>query len=346
MTQSAVREVSRGSFYLGLEQLTIIVGGVLYSVMVLRMLGPATYGILSLGQAAIGLAGVLTTNIESYLERFVAEYDASGMGGVLKRLVGRVMTTKVFLAIVVMVLIIVLADPIARAYRYGELRRLLPVLAPLVMLEGVTWLLRVTLFGLQRFRTIWIVALLNNVLKLGIIFALWMMHEGVVALVCGLVAVQLATVGLLGALALRFLPPSSGPDSDVPTHRRIWQYVLPLLGGRVFFLSGQHLSRIILGALIPARELGLASFALVTLERFIALAGVVPNALLPTLSRLHEHAGKYRQRTPRRDTSSEDVELVYEGGSVDCESHAGSLLLLREDEALFVIVITSVEDAS
>lgn len=286
MTQSAVREVSRGGFYLGLEQLTIIVGGVLYSIVVFRMLGPATYGILSLGQAAIGLASVLTTNMESYLERFVAEFMANGMGGVLRRLVSRVLTTKVFLAIVAMVLVIVLADPIARAYKYGELRRLLPVLTPLVLLEGLSWPLRVTLFGLQRYRAIWVVSLVTNVLKIAIVLVLWMLHEGVVALVCGLVAVQLVTVLVLGALLLRYLPPSSGPDSSVPTHKRIWQYVLPLLGGRVFFLSGQHLNRMILGALLPARDLGLASFALVTLERFIALAGAVPNALLPTLSRL------------------------------------------------------------
>ncbi len=287
MTRSAVREVSRGSFYLGLEQLTIIVGGVFYSIIVLRMLGPAMYGILSLGQAAIGIAGVLTTNIESYLERFVAEYDASGKGGVLRRLITRVLATKVFLAVIVMALVIVLADPISRAYKYGELRRLLPVLAPLVMLEGASWALRVSLFGLQRFRSIWIVSLMNNVLKLAILVVLWTRHEGVVALVCALVAVQLVTVAVQGILAVRYLPPSTGPDSEVPSHRKIWQYVLPLLGGRVFFLSGQYLNRMILGALMPAKELGLASFALQTLERFIALAGVVPNALLPTLSRLH-----------------------------------------------------------
>jgi len=286
VTRSAVREVSRGSFYLGLEQLTLIVGGVFSSILVLRMLGPGTYGILSLGQAAIGLAAVLTTNIETYLERFVAEYDARGMGGILRRLVTKIVATKMLLAFVVMVLVVVLAGPIADVYKHGELRRLLPVLAPLIMLEGASWLLRLTLFGLQRFRSIWIVALGNNFLKLVIVFGLWTMHKGVIALVSGFVAVQIATVIGQTILVLRYLPASTGPDKDVPSQRRIWGYVLPLLGGQVFFLSGQNLNRLILGALLPARELGLAAFALMTVERFIALLTVVSSALLPTLSRL------------------------------------------------------------
>ena len=47
-------------------------------------------------------------------------------------------------------------------------------------------MLRTSLFGLQRFRSIWIVALANNLLKVAVVFALWRMDEGVVALVVGL----------------------------------------------------------------------------------------------------------------------------------------------------------------
>jgi O-antigen/teichoic acid export membrane protein len=284
MSRSAVREVSRGGFYLGLEQITMIVGGVLYSIVVLRMLGPATYGILNLGQAAIGLAGVLTTNIESYLERFVAEFDARGMGAILRPLVRKILTVKVLLAVGAGILIVLLADPIATAYGYRDLRRLLPVLAPLVLLEGAYMVLRTTLFGLQRFRSIWVVALINNTIKLVIVIVLWRMHEGVVALVAGLVLMQVLNVAVLVALCLRYLPRAA--DGEVPTQRKIWGYVFPLFGARAFFLSGQHLNRLILGTLLSASELGLASFALMTLERFIALAGSVSNALLPTLSRL------------------------------------------------------------
>ena len=323
MTRSAVREVSRGSFYLGLEQLTMIVGGVFYSIVVLRMLGPATYGILNLGQAAIGLAGVLTTNIETYLERFVGELDARGARHAIRPLVRKILLTKASLAVFAGLLVWILSDWIATAYGYRDLRRLLPALAPLVLLEGTGYALRVTLFGLQRFRSIWIVALANNLLKLAIVIMLWRLHEGVVALVAGLVFVQFMTVIALGILVLRFLPDGSGSTEDVPTHRKIWQYVFPLLGARAFFLSGQHLNRLILGALLPARELGLASFALLTIDRFIALAAAVPNSLLPALSRL---------RGERRDETIEQV--ITEGyrlvAAISVIVMAGTFCLARE----------------
>jgi O-antigen/teichoic acid export membrane protein len=252
MSQSAVREVSRGGFYLGLEQLTHIMGGLLYSMVVLRMLGPATYGILNIGQAAVGLAGVLTTNIESYLERFVAELDARGMARALRPLVRKILAVKTLLAIVAGVLIVLLADTIATWYGYRDLRRLLPALAPLVLLEGAYMVLRTTLFGLQRFRSIWIVALANNFMKLAIVVTLWRMHEGVVALVAGIVLMQVITVAGLVVLCLRFLPREPVVESEVPTHRKIWGYVLPLFGARAFFLSGQHLNRLILGRLLSA----------------------------------------------------------------------------------------------
>ena len=174
----------------------------------------------------------------------------------------------------------------------------MPALAPLIFLEGATLVLRYTLFGLQRFRLIWLVALGNNLLKLAVVFTLWQLGEGVVALVAGIVAVQCVTIVGLGILVLRALPKRSGDAADVPTYRRIWSYVIPLFGARIFFLSGQHLNRLILGALLPAHQLGLVSFALMTIERFIGLAAAVANSLLPALSRL---------RGEGRDASIEQV---------------------------------------
>ena len=168
----AQRHASRplaDSFYLGLEQITATIGGFLYAMIVLRMLGPATYGVLSIGQAAVGLAGVLTTNIEAYLERFVAEIDARRLGGTLRPLIRKVLVVKGLLALLASVLVILLADWIATSYGQRDLRRLLPALAPLIFLEGAYLVLRFTLFGLQRFRYIWLIALWNNLLKLAVV---------------------------------------------------------------------------------------------------------------------------------------------------------------------------------
>jgi len=208
------------------------------------------------------------------------------MGKILRLLVRKILVVKLLLGLSAGLIVILLADPIATAYGYRDLRRLLPVLAPLVFLDGAYLVLRFTLFGLRRFRSIWLLALANNLLKLAVVFTLWRLGEGVYALVVGLVGVQILTVAGLSGLILRFLPRSGIEIDGVPTYRKIWSYVLPLFGARIFFLSGQHLNKLILGILLPAHALGIASFALLTIERFIALAGSVPNALLPALSRL------------------------------------------------------------
>ena len=41
-----LKNVSRGSFYLTVEQLSVVVSGLLYSVVVLRWLGPGWFGTL------------------------------------------------------------------------------------------------------------------------------------------------------------------------------------------------------------------------------------------------------------------------------------------------------------
>ena len=208
------------------------------------------------------------------------------MGRVLRPLVRKILTVKTLLAVGRGLLIVLLADPIATYYGYRDLRRLLPVLAPLVLLEGAYMVLRTTLFGLQRFRSIWIVALANN------------SHEArdrrraLAHARRGRRArrgnrPRASGHGRRAGRALPSFPAARdrgrGRRPDAPEDLGIRP---ALFGARAFFLSGQHLNRMILGKLLSASEVGLASFALVTLERFIALAGSVSNALLPTLSRL------------------------------------------------------------
>jgi O-antigen/teichoic acid export membrane protein len=165
----------------------------------------------------------------------------------------------------------------------------------MIFLEASYVVFRATLFGLQRFKLIWILALISNISKMIMVGFVAAFHGGVVELAWGLIiAVGLMTV-TAGFLVWRLLPPGEKrADSPPPAFREIWRYVLPLLGARSFFMAGQHLTRAILGAFLASRELGLISFAIVTTERFVALAYAIPISLLPSMSRLRglkDHAG-------------------------------------------------------
>ena len=53
-----LKNVSKGSFFLTVESLASVISGLLYSVFVLRWLGPSWFGIFSLALSVVGLASV------------------------------------------------------------------------------------------------------------------------------------------------------------------------------------------------------------------------------------------------------------------------------------------------
>jgi O-antigen/teichoic acid export membrane protein len=66
----------------------------------------------------------------------------------------------------------------------------------------------------------------------------------------------------------------------------MFRYCMPLLGARAAFISGQNLSRVVLGKFFDANALGLFSFAFQTVERFVGLVYAIPSSLLPSLTQL------------------------------------------------------------
>src|SRR5215510_1826182 len=77
--------VSRGGFYITVEQMAGLVSGIVYTVVVLRWLGPYAYGVLALAMALAGLATIGAGNFEMFLERYAAEYQARGEYATLAR---------------------------------------------------------------------------------------------------------------------------------------------------------------------------------------------------------------------------------------------------------------------
>jgi len=78
--------------------------------------------------------------------------------------------------------------------------------------------------------------------------------------------------------------------------RAMVAYCIPLYGARAAFLSGQNLSKVVLGKLFGVADLGYFSFAFQTVERFVELANALPSALLPSLTRLVANRERERLR--------------------------------------------------
>jgi PST family polysaccharide transporter len=303
--------VSRGVFYLSIEKGLALVSGIAYFALLLRWLGPTKYGIMTLALSFAGLATMFTGNFEAYLERYAAEYQAHGRLQTLRRAHLLALGLKLALGAGAAFALVALAPALAAEFRVPELAALLPVLAFMVWLEGLSTTGRATLYGVQQFRWMSAVALVFHVLKTGMVALLWWTRQGLPELAAGLTVLAVAQGAVSAMVPLWMLRRARDPAGEPPPPlgtllRSIVSYCLPLLGARVTFVSGQNLGKIVLGKLFDATLLGYFSFAYQTVERFVEVVYALPSSLLPTLTQLVAR----RERERLRHAFDESLRLI------------------------------------
>jgi len=297
------RHVTRGAFYLAVEKTAALISGMLYFALLLRWLGPANYGMLTLALAIAGLASISTGNFEVFLERYAAEYRARGQQQLLYRAHAIAVGVKVGLGLLAAGVLLVLSPMLATQFRMEELAGLLPILTITVAMDGFATTGRSMLFGLQRYEWVSGLALLFHLAKVVLVGSLWWAKQGMVSLAWGLSALAVVQAVLMSASAWALArrsaptpevepaPPGAPPANGNGVHerslfRQMLDYCLPLLGARAAFLSGQNLGKVLLAKVLDATQLGYYTFAFQTIERFVELAYTVPSSLLPSLTHL------------------------------------------------------------
>ncbi len=292
-----LKNVSKGSFFLTVESLASVISGLLYSVFVLRWLGPSWFGIFSLALSVVGLASVFTGNFEVYLERHAAEYDARGQHVRLLRVHLWALAVKAVLGLIAGYVLYMLVPWISAQYGFTKLDSLIRLLLALVVFDGFSSTGRATLFGLQQYSWIAALAVFQQTLKLVLVVILASTGRGPssLAIMLSLLAIVSGMLSTIVAMALAFArarkaraagedgSPAEGAGAIL---KDMFAYCLPLLGARAAFISGQNLSRVVLGKFFDPEALGLFSFAFQTVERFVGLVYAIPSSLLPSLTQL------------------------------------------------------------
>lgn len=287
------KNFTRGAFFLGMEKGIAIVSTLAYTALLARWLGPTKYGMFVLAFSVVNLATAFTGNFEMYLERFGAEYQVQGRLHTLGRAYTLALGLKLAFGLVATVLLLAAAPALAAFYHMPELKMLLPLLAVFVATDGLATTGRATLFSLQRFEWVSGLSLIFNVGKTLLVAALWWMHEGLHSLALGfsvLTAVQAFAILFASLWVLSRARASAPPEPQVEPREGLLQpmirYCLPLYGARLSFLSGQNLSKLVLGTVLSATQLGYFSFAFQTVERFVELVHTIPQSLLPSLTQI------------------------------------------------------------
>ena len=288
------RHVTRGAFYLAAEKTAALLSGMFYFALMLRWLGPTNYGMLTLALAITGLASISTGNLEMFLERYAAEYQARGRPDLLRRAHALAVGIKLGLGLVASLALLAVAPHLAVQFDMPPLAALVTILTPMVATDGLATTGRSLLFGLQRFGWVSGVSVLFHLAKTVLVGVLWWSQQGLVSLAVGLSALAVAQAVVFSvaawATASRAGPalpadPKTG-DTRPALLRQMLAYCLPLLGARAAFLSGQNLGKVLLAKVMDATQLGYFTFAFQTIERFVELAYTVPSSLLPSLTHL------------------------------------------------------------
>jgi O-antigen/teichoic acid export membrane protein len=245
---------------------------------------------MALSLSFVGLATTATGNFEMYLERYAAEFDARGQRLTLRRAQLLALGVKVGLGLVACAVLLALVPMLVRRWSTPELRTLVPILMITVAFDGFSSTGRATLFGLQRFRWVSVLAVVFHVAKTVMVGLLWWSGQGLVALAIGFATLSVALGLAQSAVTFWILrgaqdaEPAAAPESWPHLFRGMWRYCLPLLGGRIAFTSGQNLSKILIGHYFDKATLGYFTFAYQTIERFSEFVNSVPSALLPSFT--------------------------------------------------------------
>ena len=289
--------VTRGAFFLAIEKTAALLTGMLYFALMLRWLGPTNYGMLTLALAIAGLASIATGNLEVFLERFAAEYQARGRDDLLARSYALAVGIKFALGLLASAALLLLTPHLAVQFKMPELTVLVPILTFMVATDGLSTTGRSLLFGMQRYEWVSGISLLFHVGKTVLVGVLWWSRQGLVSLAIGLSALAVIQAFMFsiaaGVLARRASRSHAPTDAEVqarvgepPLLRQMLGYCLPLLGARAAFLSGQNLGKVVLAKILDATQLGYFTFAFQTIERFVELVYTLPNSLLPSLTHL------------------------------------------------------------
>jgi O-antigen/teichoic acid export membrane protein len=291
-------QVSRHSAVFFLGTLFTAAAGYFFKIYVARVLGAAPLGIYALGMTLVGFFGLFNSlGLPQTAVRFVAAYSATGQYERLHVFLRQALAV-IAAANLVLAAIMLAAGPwLARTlYHSPALASYLPYFAALLVLSGFTTFLGQVLAGYKDVarRTV-ITSFLGSPLSiiLGVLLlaAGWALRGYILAQIGGGAIV----VFLLFAAAWHLTPAAARqiPASAPPVESAVFWFSTAVFGVSVLEFLLAQADKIILGAFLDVREVGIYAVA-ASLVAFVPVALQSVNQIFsPTIADLHargEHA--------------------------------------------------------
>lgn len=158
-----------------LSYLTIFLGtaiSIIYTPFMLRMLGQAEYGLMSLSQSIVGYLGLLNLGLGSAMVRYITKYKAEGNKEMEYGVVTLFLKLFGFLSILAIVIGLVLAfninglfDTSLTAEEFGKLQKLMMLMTLNVAISMNSGVFYAVLMAYERFVFTKVVGIINTILN-------------------------------------------------------------------------------------------------------------------------------------------------------------------------------------
>ena len=292
--------ILRSSFWLWLQDGTDTLLAFAFAWIALRRLGPAGFGLVSLTQSLLNLAGLGTLSLELALVRLVPEFLSRQQWRTANGAVYLVAGAKLVLAGCMAGVISMAAPWLADFYRNPELASCLragclSLVAAALAEVGAAGCLAVFHAEVRTAMTT-----TRRLCELTGLIVISSLGKGAVAVIlvlglADLVAALGYTVKLTQYLRQAQVD-SQEPVLIRPLVQRILRYCIPIVGSRVAEVAGREAGKLILGRLASPVSLGHYSVARLMADRISSFMGQAPLATVPALA-----SGASEQPASRRN---------------------------------------------
>lgn len=246
-----------------------------FIVVLMRLLGPQNYGIIS--QAAIFIA------IAQLFVHFGMAASIIQSPSLSEKEAGTAFWMNIGLALAITVTLIFCAPLIASLFDTEELTSVIRLLTISIIIKSITIVPIALLTRKLQFRALSITEILSTLISgtLGVAAALW--GAGYWALVVQAICLEVCTLIIIFMIS-GF--PELGWSSS--TARRLWSFSSRLMGADLVNYASSNSDKFLIGWFLGPIALGLYSLAFRVLQFVLQICGQIGGVILPTFCRLQE----------------------------------------------------------
>jgi O-antigen/teichoic acid export membrane protein len=271
--------------------------GIAQSVIVIRILSPAEYGLVGLVMSVGGIVGVTQHLgvVDGTIREIAVRRSKSEAGKVfwVSILVRQLVTIPLSVALILLAQLIAV-----RIYGKPEIGILLQIFAASLILQGFQDVLGATLTGLKRFYELYAVQIITAAINIAV-FGVLTWKFGMAGFFWAIVITTSIMVAIFSFLVVKRLGPAIKElvlDDIKKYSRQIMRIGAYMYVSRIFFIVWQRLPILMLGGVLAADQLGYLNVSQTFGSKLTIIAMALSEVNLSWMSTLYEREkDKFRQ---------------------------------------------------